>query len=313
MKVIMYHYVRTSNKRFPYFRYLSLENFCKQLDYFKEKFGFVTYDDFMELTQNIAYFEKLKNKVLLSFDDGFIDHYISVLPELLKRDTFGLFFIPTGIYQRQKALDVHRIHYLIGQNGGGDLIDFSRNLLDESMLETDRIKDFKEKTYTKQNNDFCTQEFKKLFNYYIKYEFREEILDKIVKHFSNDKEIFSHLYMSIDNLRAMHENKMILGSHSVSHFVFSKLKEKEQVDEIKNSFEFLENILGKLYTRTFCYPYGGFHTFTDFTEKTLTQYACKFSFNVESRDVTLKDLINRPQALPRYDCNEFEFGQANLG
>lgn len=119
MKVIMYHYVRTSNKRFPYFRYLSLENFCKQLDYFKEKFGFVTYDDFMELTQNIAYFEKLKNKVLLSFDDGFIDHYISVLPELLKRDTFGLFFIPTGIYQRQKALDVHRIHYLIGQNGGG--------------------------------------------------------------------------------------------------------------------------------------------------------------------------------------------------
>ncbi|EAL7040572.1 polysaccharide deacetylase, partial [Campylobacter jejuni] len=257
-------------------------------------------------------FEKIKNKILLTFDDGFLDHFKFVMPELLKRNTFGLFFIPTGIYQRNKALDVHRIHYLIGRYGGEVLIKLSNDLLDTNMLEN--IPYFKEKTYTKQNNDFYTNEFKKLFNYYIKYEFRESILDKIVKLCNeNDEDIFKNLYMNKDQLKTMHKNGMILGSHSVNHRVFSKLKNEEQEKEIRDSFSFLEKTIGNLNVRIFCYPYGGFHTFTDFTQKTLNNANCNFSFNVESRDVILNDLINYPQALPRYDCNEFDFGKANCG
>ncbi|HJE65547.1 MAG TPA: polysaccharide deacetylase family protein, partial [Campylobacter avium] len=121
------------------------------------------------------------------------------------------------------------------------------------------------------------------------------------------------LYMSIDNLKSMHKQGMIIGSHSCNHLVFSKLKEKEQEKEIEDSFDFLESILKKLYIKTFCYPYGGFHTFTKFTEQTLQKQGVSFSFNVESRDVSLDDVKNRAQALPRYDCNEFCFGKANLG
>ncbi|EOH9564209.1 polysaccharide deacetylase, partial [Campylobacter jejuni] len=57
------------------------------------------------------------------------------MPELLKRNTFGLFFISTGVYQRKKALDVHRIHYLIGRYGGEVLVKLSNDLLDANMLE----------------------------------------------------------------------------------------------------------------------------------------------------------------------------------
>ncbi|WP_246023745.1 hypothetical protein [Campylobacter taeniopygiae] len=119
MKAIMYHYVRNSNKKLPFFRYLSIDNFRKQLDYFEEKFGFVRYDDFLKLCFDRNYINNLKNRILLTFDDGFKDHYEFVLPELVKRNLFGLFFIPTGIYGRKKALDVHRIHYLTGSYGGG--------------------------------------------------------------------------------------------------------------------------------------------------------------------------------------------------
>ncbi|SUX05514.1 polysaccharide deacetylase family protein [Campylobacter lari] len=315
MKVIMYHYVRNSNKKFPYFRYLSVDSFKKQLDYFEKEFGFVDYEDFLELcdkSSDYKTFERVKGKILLTFDDGFIDHFKFVMPELLKRDTFGLFFIPTGVYQRKKALDVHRIHYLIGRYGGRDLIKIANSLLDENMLE--KVDYFKEKTYTKQDNDFYTSEFKKLFNYYIKYEFRESFLDEIMLACDiSDEEIFSNLYMSENELKEMHDNGMILGSHSVDHLVFSKLKESEQITQIKHSFDFLENLLGKLSIKSFCYPYGGYHTFTDFTEKILTKYGCNFSFNVESRDTTLDDIKSRPQALPRYDCNEFDFGRASLG
>jgi hypothetical protein len=62
---------------------------------------------------------------------------------------------------------------------------------------------------------------------------------------------------------------MFIGSHTVSHSVMSKLSFKEQEKEIINSFELLNNITKGLQIKTFCYPYGGFHTFTNETENIL--------------------------------------------
>lgn len=187
----------------------------------------------------------------------------------------------------------------------------AKELIKPHMLE--KVAEFSDKTYTKQNNDAATTEFKKLFNYYIKYEFREGILDTLVREFSSDRAIFNALYMSEGELKKMHENKMILGSHSINHLVLSKLSEKEQEHEIRGSFDFLQRLLGGFYVKCFCYPYGGFHTFTPFTERLLNAEGVSFSFNVESRDTELKDIKTRPQALPRFDCNEFEYGRASLG
>ena len=34
MKVVMYHYVREAAERLPYFRYLHIDDFAQQLDWF---------------------------------------------------------------------------------------------------------------------------------------------------------------------------------------------------------------------------------------------------------------------------------------
>ncbi|HEG7950929.1 TPA: polysaccharide deacetylase, partial [Campylobacter jejuni] len=115
MKIVMYHYVRNNANNLPYFRYLSFENFCKQIFFLKNHFDFVQYEDFVNLKQDLNIFEKIKGKILLSFDDGLKDHYDFVFPKLLEHKIFGLFFIPTQILSRKKALDVHRIHYLLGK------------------------------------------------------------------------------------------------------------------------------------------------------------------------------------------------------
>ena len=119
--------------------------------------------------------------------------------------------------------------------------------------------------------------------------------------------------MNIKQLQELKEANMVIGSHSVNHFVMSKLSEDEQVYEIENSFNFIEKKLGSQQIKTFCYPYGGFHTFSKETEEILNNYGFDFSFNVENRDVIISDFKNRPQALPRYDCNLFPHGKANLG
>ena len=131
--------------------------------------------------------------------------------------------------------------------------------------------------------------------------------------FSDDMQIFNDLYMSIEQLEELKEANMVIGSHSVNHLVMSKLSVAEQEIEIDESFKFIEEKLGKQKIKTFCYPYGGFHTFSKETEGILNNTGCDFSFNVESRNVTMVDLKDRPQALPRYDCNMFKYGQANKG
>ena len=101
----------------------------------------------------------------------------------------------------------------------------------------------------------------------------------------------------------MHENGMIIGSHTVNHPCMSKLSLADQQREIQDSFATIERTLGPLPLKTFCYPYGGSHSFTRDTEQLLQKAGCHFSFSVEYRDVTAADLQHRPQALPRYDCN----------
>ena len=48
MKAVMYHYVREYNPELPFFRFLDVANFARQLDYFEEKFGFATKDEWLE-------------------------------------------------------------------------------------------------------------------------------------------------------------------------------------------------------------------------------------------------------------------------
>jgi hypothetical protein len=150
-------------------------------------------------------------------------------------------------------------------------------------------------------------------NYYISYEWREQIIDELMQEvFGLEEHLASRFYLALDQVRQMHDAGMVIGSHSVTHPVFSKLPITSQEAEIKESFEFLQNITGAP-IRTFCYPHGGRHTFSLDTERLLEKYGCDVSFAVEPREITQNDLISQPQALPRHDCNLFPFGQASMG
>lgn len=74
MYIVMYHYVRDLSKgRFNKIKGLDLELFQKQISYFEEKFQFVSIE---EVIRAIKYNEEISsNSILLTFDDGYIDHY----------------------------------------------------------------------------------------------------------------------------------------------------------------------------------------------------------------------------------------------
>lgn len=114
--------------------------------------------------------------------------------------------------------------------------------------------------------------------------------------------------MSIKQLKEMSNNGMIIGSHTVNHKVLSKLNYEEQDYEISNSIDFIENEIGYKSIKTFCFPYGGNHSFNRDSLKILEKNKCDFSFSVASKNITMKNLSNNLLHLPRFDCNEFPNG-----
>lgn len=309
MKAVMYHYVRPDQPDLPFFRYLHLEDFRRQLDWIAETFGFVTRDDFetaLEAREPVP-------GALLTFDDGIADHYVHVFPELERRGLWGVFYVPTGIYARRALLDVHRIHLLIGRHGGLKALEALKGIIDDHMLVDRDNAAFRANTYRFQDNDEATTEVKRILNYYISYEHRASVLTEVLAELNGHRgNGFDGFYLTLDQMREMAAAGMVIGSHSVSHPVFSKLDVDAQWREIDGSFGFLEETLSAPVT-TFCYPYGGFHNFTDDTQRLLRQRGCRYAFNVEPRDIEARDLRDAPMALPRYDCNMLRFGRASKG
>ena len=305
MKAIMYHYVRPDDEKLPYFRHLHVEDFEQQLDYFAREFGFVSQADFLD---SIATATE-RPGVVLTFDDGLQDHVRYVLPRLAQRGLWDIFYVPTGVYSNGAMLDVHRVHLLLGMHGGAAVFAALRALVDEAMLTHAGVREFQREPYKRQSHDEFAGLVKKTLNFYIGYEHRPAVMRALLRRLLPDEAAWAaSYYMAPSELRALREAGMMVGSHTVNHPVMSKLGEPAQAREIAESFAFLEAATGSLPVKTFCYPYGGYHTFTPATEKLLEELGSRFSFNVEPADIDSAFLTRRLQALPRYDCNQFSFG-----
>jgi peptidoglycan/xylan/chitin deacetylase (PgdA/CDA1 family) len=307
MKSVMYHYVREWRSDLPYFRYLHIENFRKQLDYFVENFCLPTQAEFLECLKTK---QCIKDAIFLTFDDGLRDHFDYVLPELEKRDLWGIFYVPTGPLSTGEPLTVHIIHRLLGAYGGTNILEALMRFVQPFMLKQAHVEEFQRLTYPDQEDDAeATTTCKRILNYFIATEWQRAVIDQLITEFS--LESFDDLYLSKDQVAEIHARGNLIGSHSVTHPLFSKLSYDEQKTEILDSFAHLEDVIGKSFVKTFCYPYGGFHSFTPDTEKLLSEAGCDFSFNVEYREIESHDIDERPQALPRFDCNLFPYGKAS--
>ena len=303
----MYHYVREESRNLPFFRYLHVDNFRRQLDYLTQHFYMPNRVEFLE---SIRTKETIENAVVLTFDDGLRDHIEYVLPELNRRGLWGIFYVPTGPLMTGIPLNVHVIHRLLGEYGGTRILEVLTRLVRPNMLKHAHVLEFQQLTYPDQEDDIqATTLCKRILNYFVATEWQTPLIEQLVQVYSLSP--FDDLYLSNDEIFEIHACGNLIGSHSVSHPLFSKLSIEEQRIEILDSFDYLNSVIGNSLAKTFCYPYGGFHSFTTDTERILSDCGCAFSFNVEYRNIESRDLRDRPQALPRFDCNLFPFGRAN--
>ena len=110
----------------------------------------------------------------------------------------------------------------------------SINIYDE--IGENKIEEFEKFTYLNQSNDAETSKIKRILNYFIDYKFKDQIIDELLKKFIKNMLDVKEFYLSIENMKEMQTEGMIIGSHTVNHKVMSSLNFNEQNKEIINSF-----------------------------------------------------------------------------
>ncbi|MFC6890238.1 polysaccharide deacetylase family protein [Halorubrum trueperi] len=253
-----------------------------------------------------------EDDLVLTFDDGLADHHEHVLPELADRGLWGLFYVPAGPYLDDVVLDVHRTHALLGAHGGAAISEALTDIVTESMIPEEHREQFESVVYESQDNQTAVERAKRILNYYIDDGVRSDVLDALEVRLFDDPLQPEDIYLSESEIENLVDAGMHVGSHSVTHTVMSKLSPDDQQWELTKSFDFLSDLLGGLPIRSYCHPYGGAHSYTDETITLLENTGCLFGFDVDSRPITASVLQNERHRLPRYDCNEFRYGDATV-
>ena len=294
---IMFHYVRDlQNSKFPKIKGLDYSDFITQIKYLKKKYRVISIEDFI----NNNFSNNDKNCVL-TFDDGYIDHYDFVFPTLFKENIKGSFFTPVDTIKENKLLDVNLIHMILASEKEDKI--FERiNYHFQKINSSDKLSKYIGEINTKSRYDTKTTiVIKRLLQTVLPLNIRNKICRLLLEDFVEEDEISlsKSLYMSQTQIKEMISNGMHFGSHGKSHFWFSSLDKTEQEKEIISSINFLDSLYDKDHVLTMCYPYGDYNKNT---LELLTKHKFKLGLTTVPKTYSLDDNILE---IPRWDTNDY--------
>jgi peptidoglycan/xylan/chitin deacetylase (PgdA/CDA1 family) len=302
VKPIMYHYVRPNAEGLPYFPYLRLSDFERQLEDFQSSYGFVSRDAFVGWVEG----GPAPDGVLLTFDDGLRDHLEFVLPALRTRKLFGLFYVTSGPATTGSILDVHKVHLVVGKLGGTAVLNWLETNVPHLLGgENDGSAD---SHYVAQTADNATKFVKSLFNWKIERADKRAVLDALLDHaFAGRPPSWQDLYLDEQDMRELIDAGFGVGPHGHTHEVTSRLSPQQQREEVDLSCAFVDRVGGSRQWG-YCYPFGSQSSFSQETEKAVAEAGCPFAFAVEAKDIVMPIARTSRYALPRHDCNAFPHG-----
>jgi len=304
LTIVTYHYVRPLNRsRYPAIKGLDLALFDEQLDFFQRHYHPVSMEDVVGALDGEH--DLPRRAVLLTFDDGYLDHYTYVFPRLADRGFAGAFYAPSQVVLERRLLDVNRIHYILASGASPvELVATIENavLSREAEFGLDEPSVYRENFYHPTRFDSAEVAYvKRLLQHALPENLRTQLAAELFEQFVSADEVSftEELYLSLEQLRVMVSAGQHVGSHGDAHYRLSSLPADLQRVDIASSVRMLDRVGVPSNCRTLCYPYG------DYNADTLAILIdTGFRAAVTTR-VALADL--NPESrfeLPRLDTND---------
>jgi len=300
----MYHYVREiKNSAFPEIKGLETKAFREQILYLKKHYQFVTTEEVIESVYN---YKKLpSNAVLLTFDDGYVDHFTNVFPILMEFGIQGSFYIPAKIIKENKVLDVNKIHFILASAmDKNEIINDIKHLL-LKYKASDNLKNFNyyyNKLAIKSRFDNAEVIFiKRLLQVELVEKVRMKIVDFLFNKYLkvSESDFAKKLYLNESQIKEMLNHGMHIGCHGYNHNWWNKMTPKELEKDIDLSLDFLKELGVNLTNWTASYPYG---SYSNSVLQLLEKKKCRLAFTTEvgKAKITFKKKL----LLERLDTND---------
>lgn len=304
ISIFTYHYVRDLvRSRFPAVKGQTIDEFRAQVEYLVNNYKVIRMEEFVSAIRNNRPLPA--RSALLTFDDGYLDHFNNVFPILDEAGIQGTFFIPMQAIFERKVLDVNKIHLILASSSGGDLV------LQAVFKELDKLRP----NFNIKSNDFYFSKLakpgrfdipdivcvKQLLQRELEHEVRSRIINVLFEKFVGivEEVMAQELYMSVEQIQMMIRHGMHIGSHSFSHRWLDSLNERDQRDEIAIALDYLSRLGAARDGWSMCYPYGAYNKMTT---RILSETGCAVAFSTIG-EVTKFSGRDRYR-LPRLDTNQ---------
>lgn len=310
--IAMYHYVRDLKySRYPDIKGLDYKMFQQQIAFFKQNFHIVTMEEVIE-----AYNSKSKklpeNALLLTFDDGYIDHFTMVFPVLKENGIQGSFFMPGKTFSEHTLLDVNKIHFILASGNIQEIVKDLFERLDYYRKENFAGEEYELPELTDEElfqkyavaNRFDAREIifvKRMLQNALSEKLRQKIASELFAKYVNlPEDVFSReLYMNREQIKCMKKEGMFIGLHGYDHYWLGKLPENKLDQDIEKALDIMGDFIEKD-SWVMNYPYGSYNeNVIEYIKK--KGCVCGLTTEVRVADVGRDDKY----ALPRLDCNDF--------
>lgn len=296
--VVMYHYVRDPQQtRFPSLNALHPLDFERQLDWLASSHRVIGDEEFRE---GLARGASLDGTALLTFDDGFVDHW-QVSTSLCTRGWTGVFFVAgRALDTPPRLLNVHRTHFLIAHLGAAGFVDALRGMLAAEAPSAVSALSHRPEVY--RYDDQGDLAAKHLLNYELPFDVADRVLEHLfTMHLGDETAFAGGLYLSHGQIEAMAAAGMVFGFHTESHRVLSRLGREEQRQELERGVDRIRALTGQA-SVPMCYPYGHPHTYDAATLDVLA--SCGYSVAFTARRSRAVPSLAARFEIPRFDTRD---------
>lgn len=302
--VVMYHYVRKlTQSRYPGIKGLETLAFEQQVRWIRRHFTPVGAEEVMEAVNTGG--ELPPRAILLTFDDGYTDHFTDVFPILDEQGIRGAFFPPASCVRGEKVLDVNKLHFILASVENPALL--VKDLLERvgdagsvpGLLSPDAYWERVDKTSRWDTPDITF--VKRMLQRELPASFRNGVVDEWFReHVSDNEQAFAReLYMSPGQVRCLHRHGHTIGHHGVEHIWLNHADEKQRKAEIEGGLSFMQDLGVDTRSWWMNYPYGGHD---EALHRLVAGYGCGAGLSTR---VDRADLDRDPKyALPRINTND---------
>lgn len=307
LKVVMYHYVRDlKNSRYPGIKGLSLEKFKGQIEYLHTHYHIVRVEDVIASYDGGR--QLPEDAMLLTFDDGYVDHFTNVFPILDRYGIQGSFYIPAKTFAENKLLDVNKIHFILAS------ADIDRLLPD--LLE--RMDHYRGAEFDFPSNEELFETFavanrfdpkevifvKRILQNGLPERLRHIISSELFERYVGipEDKFARELYMNEEQVACLKRHGMYIGVHGYDHYWLGKLTKAEMEQDLTKALTAMDPFIDRN-SWAMNYPYGSEGAYNEDVLAFLRANGCRVGFTTkaETADLNVCDRL----LIPRYDTNDF--------